>query len=120
MSSIWKLNGEDVYVDEYESELAPVVAELNPINSTSSTYHYIYTPDDNITVRGHVIGSGVIANIEDGVGGTVTLISDLLPGGVTVLFENWTYERLPSTCQHIDISLPTDAPVYRITATLRQ
>lgn len=119
MSSIWKLNGQDVYVDEYENEISPSVAELNPINSSSSTYHYIFTPDDNISVRGHVIGSGRITLIEAGVGSTVTLISDLIPGGITVLFESWSYERLPTTCQNIDGTLPTDAPVYRITATLR-
>ena len=119
MSSIWKLNGEDVYVDEYDSELSPVVAELNPINSSSSTYHYVYTPDDNVSVRGHVVGSGRIAIMEAGVGGLVTLITDLLPGGITVLFESWSYERLPTSCQNIDGTLPTDTPVYRITAGLR-
>lgn len=119
MSSIWKLNGEDVYIDEFENEISPVVAELNPINSTSSTYHYVYTPDDNISVRGHVIGSGRIAGIEAGIGGNVTLITDLEPGGITVLFESWSYERLPTMCQLIDSTLPTDAPVYRVTASLR-
>lgn len=119
MSSIWKLNGEDIYVDEYENEISPAVAELNPINSTSSTYHYIYTPDDNISIRGHVIGSARMASIEAGIGGEVTLITDLLPGGVTVLFESWNYERLPTTCQQIDGTLPTNAPVYRVTAILR-
>lgn len=119
MSSIWKLNGEDIYADEYEGEISPAVAELNPINSTSSIYHYIYTPDDNISVRGHVIGSARMSAIEAGIGGTVTLITDLLPGGITVLFESWNYERLPTTCQLIDGTLPTNAPVYRVTATLR-
>jgi len=119
VSSIWKLNGEDVYVDEFENSISPAVAELNPINSTSSTYHYIYTPDDSFSVRGHVVGETRIGNIEAGIGGTVTLISDLEPGGITVLFEDWSYERLPTACQTIDGALPTDEPVYRVTATLR-
>jgi hypothetical protein len=119
MASIWKLNGGDIYVSDYRSQITPSIAELNPINSTSSTYHYIHTPDDEINVEGIVIGSGHLTTIEAGLGSTVTLITDLVPGGVTVLFQDLSYNRLPSTCQLVDGTLPTTAPVYSVTAVVR-
>lgn len=119
MSSIWKLNGGDIYVDEYNAKLTPAIAELNPINSTSSTYHYVFTPDEEISVEGIVVGSGHLATIRAGVGGTVTLITDLEPGGITVLLQELSDTREMSSCQLIDATLPTDAPVYRVSAIVR-
>jgi len=119
MSSIWKLNGGDIYVNEYRTQIKPSIAEHNPINSSSSTYHYIHTPDDEVNVEGIVVGSGHLATIEAGLHSTVTLITDLESGGITVLFQDFSYDRIMSSCQLIDPTLPTDAPVYRVTAVVR-
>jgi hypothetical protein len=119
MSSIWKLNGADIYVDEYSDGLKPQVAELNPINSTKSIYHYIFTPDKAIEINGTVIGSGYITQIEAGVGTEVTLVTDLVPGGITVMFETITVQRVNAYAQKVDLSQSETAPVYRVTCALR-
>jgi len=119
MSSIWRLNGGDIYVGDYRGKISPTIAELNPINSTSSVYHYINTPDEEVSIEGIVIGSGHLTTIEAGVGGNVTLITDLEPSGITVLFISIEKRREPTTCQLIDDTLPTTAPVYTVTAVLR-
>ena len=119
MSSIWKLNGADIYVDEYSDGLKPQIAELNPINSTDSIYHYIFTPDKAVEINGTVIGSGYMALIEAGVGTEVTLISDLVPGGITVLFEAIQKTRVPAYSQRVDLLQSETAPVYRVSCSLR-
>lgn len=119
MSSIWRLNGGDVYVSEYGSKVNPTIAELNPINSTSSVYHYIFTPDEEVSIGGMVIGSGHLTTIQNGIHSEVTLITDLEPGGITVLFQDMSAERIHSSCQLVDAALPTNAPVYDIQVTVR-
>jgi hypothetical protein len=119
MSSIWKLNGADIYVDEYSDGLKPQIAELNPINSTESIYHYIFTPDQAIEINGTVIGSGYIAQIKAGVGTEVTLVSDLIPGGITVMFEAVQVIRANSYAQRVDLLQSETAPVYRVSCSLR-
>jgi hypothetical protein len=120
MASIWKLNGADIYVSEYSQGIDPQIAEINPIDSSNSTYHYIFTPDDEVTIEGIVVGSGTLATIEAGVKSLVTLISDLIPGGETLLFQNYSSRREMTVCQLIDMTKPTTAPVYTVTATLRR
>jgi hypothetical protein len=119
-ASIWKLNGANIYVNEYTESIDPTIAELNPINSTDSVYHFIFTPDDSIEIQGYVIGSGYIGIMEAGVGGLVTLITDLKPAGVTVLFDNIKVTRVMSACQLIDTTQSTLAPVYQVTCSLRK
>jgi hypothetical protein len=119
MSSIWKLNGADIYVDEYAENLKPQIAELNPIDSTASIFHYIFTPDQDLTVAGTVIGSGYIQTIKNGLGTNVTLITDLVPGGITVLLEDLKIQREQYYAQRVDQSQSETAPVYRVAATLR-
>ncbi len=120
MASIWKLNGGDIYVDDYKKTKNPTIAELNPINSTNSVYHFIFEPDDEIIINGHVVGDSHLSTIESGIRTLVTLITDLLPGGITVLLKELSIERLNISCQTIDSTLDGDSPVYRVTATLRQ
>ena len=120
MASIWKLNGADIYVSEYSEQIDPQIAEINPIDSGQSTYHYIFTPDDEVTVEGLVVGSGTLSTLEAGLGGLVSLISDLVPGGETLLFQNYSARREMTACQLIDMTKPTTAPVYTVTATLRR
>lgn len=119
MSSIWKLNGGDIYVSDYRDQLKPSIAELNPINSSDSTFHYIHTPSDEVTIDGVVVGTGHLATIISGLHTVVTLITDLEPGGVSVLFQDISYDRMQSACQLIDPLLPTDSPVYSVTVTVR-
>ena len=119
-ASIWSLNGANIYVSDYASSIEPTIAELNPINSTNSVYHFIFTPDDTIDIEGIVIGSGYIHILEDGVGGLVTFITDLDLGGTTVLFKNIKYTRIHTICQNVDETQELTAPVYRVTCTLRK
>lgn len=120
MASIWKLNGADIYVSEYSEQVDPQIAEINPIDSSNSTYHYIFTPDDEVTIEGIVVGSGTLSTLEAGLGGIVVLISDLVPGGQNLLFQNYSSRREMTACQLIDLTKPTTAPVYTVTATLRR
>ena len=119
-ASIWKLNGANIYVNEYSEGIDPTIAELNPINSTNSVYHFIFTPDTSIDIQGYVIGSGYLAIMEAGVGGLVTFITDLKPAGITVLFDNIKASRVMSVCQLIDTTQPTTAPVYQVSCALRK
>ena len=120
MSSIWKLNGGDIYVGDYSESLNPVIAEHNAINSVeSSIYHFIYEPDEEVTVEGYVVGLGHLNTIKGGIRTNVTLITDLIPGGITVLLQQLNITRDQTSCQLIDSSLATDSPVYKVVATLR-
>lgn len=119
MSSIWSLNGADIYVDKYSPERKSQTAELNPINSTSSTLHYIYTPSDTISISGIVIGDTDLATIQDGAGGNVTLVTDQDPGGSTVFLASVNAERMQSWRQNIDTTKDSDAPVYRVNCVVR-
>lgn len=119
-ASTWKLNGANIYVNEYVESVDPTIAELNPINSTDSVYHFIFTPDDTIDIQGYVIGSGYIGVLEAGVGSLVTFITDLKPAGVTVLFKNIKATRVMSSCQLVDTTQSTLAPVYQVSCTLRK
>jgi len=120
MSSIWKLNGGDIYVSDYRDQIKPSIAELNPINSSSSTFHYVHTPSDEVTIDGIVVGSAHLATILGGLHTVVKLITDLeVSPGVDVLFQDISYDRMQSACQLIDSTLPTDAPVYSVTVTVR-
>jgi hypothetical protein len=120
MASIWTLNGADIYVSNYSEKVDPQIAEINPIDSSNSTYHYIFTPDDEVTVEGLVVGSGTLSNLEAGLGGVVSLVSDLVPGGENLLFQNYNARREMVACQLLDLTKPDTAPVYTVTATLRR
>jgi hypothetical protein len=117
MASIWKINGVDIYVDAYGESKVPTIAELNPINATSSTYHWITTPDLMVDVAGIVVGSGNMQLIENTAASTVTLITDLT--SVTVLVKEIKIERQMIACQKIDLTQATTAPIYKVTLTLR-
>lgn len=123
MASIWKVNGGDIYVDEYKEGIKPRVAEHNPINATNSYYHKIYVPDDVITIAGHVVGKTHLTTIKGGVGDLVTLVSDSggpASGGMTMLLEDYNAQRLISVCQTIDTTQDEDAPIFRVTLILRR
>ncbi len=119
MASIWKLNGGDIYVDDYNEELKPALAEHNPIDSTTSIFHFLFEPDDTIKIEGHVVGTSHLNTIKGGIRTDVTLITDLIPGGVTVLLQQLDVTRLNISCQSIDSTLTSDSPVYRVVAQLR-
>jgi hypothetical protein len=118
MASIWKLNGIDIYVDQYGIAESPTIAEINPINSTDTIFHYINTPDSKVEIQGIVVGSGNLALIRGTVASVVTLITDL--DNVTVLVSDIKAERQLIVCQHIDELQSTTAPIYRVTIALRQ
>ncbi len=120
MASIWKLNGADIYVNEYSEQIDPQIAEINPIDSSNSTYHFIFTPDDEVTVEGLVVGSGTLSTLQAGLGGIVSLVSDLVPGGQNLLFQSYSSRREMTSCQLLDLTKPDTAPVYTVTATLRR
>lgn len=116
MASIWKLNGADYYVDGYSEEDSPTIAEIVPIGSSkSAVYHYIDTPNTKLTLEGTVIGTSHLDTIKSAEGSNVTLITDLDPGGSTVLVQNVAAERLMVVKQTVDSSQADDAPVYRVT-----
>jgi len=119
MGSIWKLNGADIYVDDYADQLQPQIAELNPIDSTASIFHYIYTPDQVLKIQGTVIGSGYLQQIKDGIGEEVTMITDLIPGGITVLMETVSSTRVLVYSQRVDMLQPDTTPVYKVSVELR-
>lgn len=119
MASIWKIGGYDIYVDEDKEETKATIAELNPLDSTESTFHFIYRATPERTLEATVVGSGVKAGIESIVDDEVTLISDLVPAGITVLLTDASFVRQLTTCQLINTSLPSTAPVYRVTLRVR-
>ena len=119
MTSIWKIANQDIYVNTYDELLQPHIAELNPINSTESTYHWVFTPDKTVTIVGTVIGSGYLAGIQAASGGLCTLITDLVPAGITVLLVDVKASRESVVCQRVDLSQPTTAPVYTVTCMVR-
>jgi len=119
MASIWKLDGADIYVDQESGKADSQVAEINPINSTDSTFHKIFERTDEVTLAGTVIGTTHLNNIIATKGETVTLISDLDPGGSSVLVGNVGYERQLVVCQTVDSTQARTAPVYRVTIYYR-
>lgn len=119
MASIWKLNGADIYVDEWQKTSEPVIAELQPIDAAESVFHYIMTPSKSININGTVVGSSHLNTILAGEGTNVTLVTDLQPGGISVLLTNVSAERQNIYAQRVDDSQPEDAPVYRVSCALR-
>ncbi len=84
MASIWSLDGNDIYVDKFAENALAQFAELNPIDSTDSIFHFLFEPTDTFQASGTVIGESVKDAIIATKGSTVTLISDLSPGGFSV------------------------------------
>lgn len=119
MTSIWKLSGQDIYVDQYSHLPKGEAAELNPLNSTGSIYHKLFEADDEIQFQGTVIGETYESNIRATYLSEVTLISDLVSGGFTIFVQNIQSTRTPSMSQMVDTSQAVTAPVYRITVTAR-
>jgi len=119
MASIWKLNGADIYVDQFSGKGDSQVAEINPINSTASTFHKIFERTNEVTIGGTVVGTTYLNTIIATKGETVTLISDLHVGGYSVLVINVSYDRQLVVCQTIDSAQATTAPVYRVTVFFR-
>lgn len=119
MASIWSIGGTDLYVDTYRNSYDPTIAELNPINSTSSVFHYIFTPTEEIILEATVVGTSNKSAIEGDVGTAVTLITDLVPSGLSVLLSKVDFDRQLVSCQFIDTTQATTAPVYRATLTVR-
>jgi hypothetical protein len=119
MSSIWKLDSNDIYVDQFNRLEKGESAELNPLNATASIHHKIYTADDEIQFQGTVIGETFEAGVRDTYLSEVTLISDLVPSGYTVYVTNVQAVRQNTYSQFVDLSQPVTAPVYRVTITAR-
>jgi hypothetical protein len=119
MTSIWKLNGQDIYVDQFSQSPKGTVAELNPLNSTSSIYHLIFQSDDELNFQGTVIGETYEGNIRATWGNEVELITDLDLGGFTVQVLQVQSVRTRTLNQFVDRSQDKDAPVYRITVVAR-
>ena len=119
MASIWKLNGADIYVDTYNVTETAQVAEKNPINSSSSNFHVVFSQTPIYNIGGTVVGTGYLTTIRATKGNTVTLISDLVPAGESVLVIDVQVQRLNVYSQHIDSTQPSTAPVYKVTITAR-
>jgi len=119
MTSLWKLNGQDIYVDQFSQSPKGTVAELNPLNSTSSIYHLIFQSDDELNFQGTVIGETYESNIRGTWGNEVELITDLISGGFTVQVLQVQSVRTRSLNQYVDRSQNKEAPVYRITVVAR-
>ena len=119
MSSIWKLDGQDMYVDQFNRAAKGESAELNPLNSTASIHHKIFESDDELQFQGTVIGETYEGNIRDTYLSEVTLITDLASGGYTVYVTNVQSVRLQSFSQFVDYTQDVTAPVYRITVTVK-
>lgn len=119
MASIWSIGGTNLYVDADRSTLKPAIAELNPINSTSSVFHYIFTPTEELTLEATVIGEANKDAIQADVGTVISLVSDLTPSGFNVLLSQVDFNRQLVSCQFIDTTQATTAPVYRATLIVR-
>lgn len=119
MASIWKVDGQDIYVDSFVRTPQGNVAELNPLNSTHSIYHKTYKSDDEITLTGVVIGETYDSNIRSTNHTTVTLITDLVPGGFSVFIMDVQSTRMKTLNQFIDLLQDKEAPVYTIAITAR-
>lgn len=119
MASIWKLNGQDIYVDQFNQVPKGESAELNPLNSTSSIHHKLFEADDEIQFQGTVIGETYESNIRATYLSEVTLISDVAPGGYTVYVTNVQSTRTPSMSQLVDSAQDADVPIFRVTVTVR-
>ncbi len=119
MASIWSIDGNNIYIDKDQEDHPAQVAELNPINSTASIFHSLFTPTETKSVQGTVIGEAVKDAIMATKDSIVSLISDLVPGGESVFVQKAEYERVLVSKQRVDTSFPTDAPVYRVSLTLR-
>jgi hypothetical protein len=119
MSSIWSLDGNDIYVDKDQEQHPAQVAELNPINSTTSIFHSLFEPTETKEISGTVVGEATMNALMGTTNSTVSLISDLVPGGENVFVQRINYERLMMYKQSIDDLQSDDAPVYRVSATVR-
>lgn len=119
MASIWSIDGNDIYIDSFTEKSAGQVAEINPINSTSSTFHALFEPSNFINAGGTVIGESVANAIRGLKGQVVSMVSDLVPGGFSVLVNEVGINRVISYGQTVDDSFPFDAPIYKISLTLR-
>jgi hypothetical protein len=119
MASIWKLDGQDIYVDTFQRNPKGEVVELNPINSTASIYHKIFTADEEIQFAGTVIGSGYEANIRALWGDEITLITDLALGGYSIQVLSIQSIRQPTVTQKVDTAQDSEAPVYKVTITAK-
>ena len=119
MASIWKLDGQDIYVDQFNQKPIGEAAELNPLNSTASIYHKIFEADDEINFQGTVIGTTYESNIRGTYLSEVTLITDLVSGGFSVFVMNIQSTRTPTMSQFVDLAQDSDAPVYKVTVTAR-
>ncbi|HEC63703.1 MAG TPA: hypothetical protein ENI23_00250 [bacterium] len=123
MASIWTLDGGDFYVDTDKEGVNPHVVEHNPINSSNSFWHKVYTPDDEVTLAGHVVGKTHMNTLRDAAGNVVVLITDengIAPSGINVFFKKFDYDRLNTTCQTVDRTQPETAPLYAVTVLLRR
>lgn len=120
MASIWKLNGQDIYVDTFKHDPQGEIVELNPINSTASIYHKIFTADDEIQFAGTVVGETYETNIRATWGSEVELITDLTtPSSITIQVMNIQSVRQQTMTQLVDTSQAVDAPIYRVTVTAK-
>ncbi len=118
-TSIWKVNAQNIYVDTFKQNPKGEIVELNPINSTASIYHKIFTADDEISFAGTVVGESYEAAIRSTWGNQVVLITDLVPGGYTVQILQIQSVRTPSVTQRVDTSQAVDVPVFRVTVTAK-
>ncbi len=119
MASIWSLDGNDIYVDSDKVRHPVTVAELNPIKSTASIFHSLFEPTESQEIVGTVVGKATTDALIATKNSTVSLISDLVPGGENVFVQDISYERVLLSRQAIDTGQADDAPVYRVSATLR-
>jgi hypothetical protein len=77
------------------------------------------TPNRTHNLAGTVIGSGYLETIMNGSGSNVSLVTDLIPGGVTVLLMNVQSSRQNVYAQRVDPLQDETAPVYKVTCTVR-
>ncbi|MFA9409079.1 MAG: hypothetical protein ACERKJ_09625 [Candidatus Dadabacteria bacterium] len=119
MTSIWKLDGQDIYVDTFNDLPHGEAVELNPLNSTASIYHKLFNADDELQFQGTIIGETYKDNIFSTHLNEVTLISDLVPSGFTVLVMNIQMVRTPSMSQFVDRAQAVTVPVFRANITAR-
>ncbi len=119
MASIWSIGGNDIYVDTFQEKSTGQVAELNPINTTSSTFHDLFVPTTSVQVGGTVIGDTAANAIRGLRGSVVSLVSDLVPGGFSVLVQEVSLQRIVTYRQSVDSGEASDAPVYKASLVVR-
>jgi len=112
--SNWSLGSVRIYVQDLREDEDQIVARLNPLAGGTTLHFFGY--DDKITkLSGIVVGRTHQASLE--AFNTDATVRELMtPWGSWGNFycKHTSFQLLPTTCQTIDLTENTDAPVWKV------